>query len=180
MNGLNNSGGLLAATAMVFVFGICAAAHVHAQQSFNTAMAAEKSASTYEHGPSSLPENKEVEKIVEVPLITMILVQASNDQGTDKSCWVRLYDQKNYQGESFLVMGPINMAQMIGPFGINWESKVLSIETGPKANLIIFDKPNLKGENKVIVPNANIPELSRKTGFFDDFQSMTLNCIQPG
>jgi hypothetical protein len=162
------------------VFGICAAAHVHAQQSFNTVMAADKSASTYQHGSSSLPENKEVERIVEGPLITMILVQASNGQGTDKSCWVRLYDQKNYQGESFLVMGPINLAQMTGPFGINWESKVLSIETGPKANLTIFDNPNFKGENKVIDPNAKISELSRKTGFFDDFQSMRLNCIQPG
>ncbi len=111
---------------------------------------------------------------------TMIPMQASNGHATDKSCWVRLYDQKNYQGESFLVMGPINMAQMIGPFGIDWESKVLSIETGPKANLTIFDNRNFKGENKVIDPNVKIPELSRKTGFFDDFQSMTLNCIQPG
>ena len=151
MNGLNNSGGLLAATAMVFVFGICAAAHVHAQQSFNTAMAADKSASTYEHGPSSLPENKEVERIVEVPLITMILVQASNDQGTDKSCWVRLYDQKNYQGESFLMMGPINLEQMIGPFGINWESKVLSIETGPKASLS-STTPISKVRTKLLFP----------------------------
>jgi len=162
------------------VFGICEATGVHAQQSFNKAMATDKSTSAYKHGSSSLPENKEGERIVEVPVITMIPMQASNGQATDKSCWVRLYDQKNYQGESFLVMGPIDLAQMIGPFGINWESKVLSIETGPKANLTIFDNRNFKGENKVIDPNVKIPELSRKTGFFDDFQSMTLNCIQPG
>ncbi len=178
MASLKSSRSLLIASSMVF--GIFAATGIHAQQSSDKAVATDRSTSTYKHKPSWLSEKKEGERIAEVPVKIIVPMQASNVLATDKDCWTRLYDKKNYQGDSFLLKGPIDLAQMIGPFGINWENKVLSIETGPKSNLTIFNNRDFKGENKVIDPNIKIPDLSRKAGFFDDFQSMKLNCIQPG
>ncbi len=178
MPSLKSSRGLLITGAMVF--GICVATGIHAQQSSDKAVVIDKSTSAYQHKPSWLSEKKDGERNVEVPSKIMVPMQSSNGLATDKDCWARLYDKKNYQGESFLLKGPIDLAQMIGPFGINWENKVLSIETGPKSNLTIFNNRDFKGEDKVIDPNIKIPDLSRKAGFFDDFQSMKLNCIQPG
>lgn len=121
---------------------------------------------------------KKDEKItIEVPVVVMVPVQVSNDLVKDKGCWVKLYDKKDYQGDSLLLVGPINLAQMVGPFGFNWENKVRSLETGPKANITIYDNRNFRDQDKFIDPNARVPDMSKKMGFLDDFRSMMLSCI---
>lgn len=30
-------------------------------------------------------------------------------------CWVKLYDGKDYKGDSFMIIGPINLPTMVGP-----------------------------------------------------------------
>ena len=39
-----------------------------------------------------------------------------------KGCWVKLYDKKNYEGDSLMLTGPISLGQMVGPFGFDWEN----------------------------------------------------------
>ena len=106
----------------------------------------------------------------------MVPMIVSKNLSMDKGCWVRLYDRKNLEGDSLLLVGPINMANMIGPFGVDWENKVRSLETGPKANLTIYDNRNFRDEDKFIDPDKRIPDLSKKMGFFDNFRSMMLSC----
>jgi hypothetical protein len=167
---------LLVAAAMVL--GVTATTGgVYAQQPADKAKAADKSTSTDKKKPSSLSGKKDGEMIVEVPVIVMVPMQVSNDLVMDKGCWVKLYDKKNYQGDSLLLVGPINLPQMLGPFGNNWENKVRSLETGPKANLIIYDNRNFRDEDKFIDPDKKVPDMSKKMGFFDDFRSMQLSCI---
>ncbi len=120
---------------------------------------------------------KDGQMIMEVPVLVMVPVQVSKDIGADKGCWVKLYDKKDFQGDSFTLVGPINLPEMVGPFGFNWENKVRSLETGPKANLTIYDNRNFRDEDKFIDPNKKVPDLSKKMGFFDDFRSMMLSCI---
>lgn len=128
-------------------------------------------------GKSSQPGKKDGQVIVEVPVLVMVPVQVSKDIGMDKGCWVKLYDRKDFQGDSFTLVGPINLAEMVGPFGFNWENKVRSLETGPKANLTIYDNRNFRDQDKFIDPNKKVPDLSKKMGFFDNFRSMMLSCI---
>lgn len=153
---IKNSRKLLVATVMVFG-GFAVAGVAYAQQS-----AAGK---------------KDGKITIEVPVVVMVPVQVSNDLVKDKGCWVKLYDKKDYQGDSLLLVGPINLAQMVGPFGFNWENKVRSLETGPKANITIYDNRNFRDQDKFIDPNARVPDMSKKMGFLDDFRSMMLSCI---
>jgi hypothetical protein len=120
---------------------------------------------------------KDGQMIMEVPVLVMVPVQVSKDIGMDKGCWVKLYDKKDFQGDSFTLVGPINLPEMVGPFGFNWENKVRSLETGPQANLTIYDNRNFRDEDKFIDPNKKVPDLSKKMGFFDNFRSMMLSCI---
>lgn len=144
---------------------------VYAQQSTDKATSPGKNKS------SSLSEKKDGEIITDVPVIVMVPMRVSNDLAMEKGCWVKLYDKKNYQGDSMLLVGPVNLAQMIGPFGHNWENKVRSIESGPNANVIIYDNRNFRDEDRFIDVNSKIPDLSKRMGFFDNFRSMMLNCI---
>jgi hypothetical protein len=120
---------------------------------------------------------KDGQVVMEVPVLIMVPVQVSKDVGMDKGCWVKLYDKKDFQGDSFTLVGPINLAEMVGPFGFNWENKIRSLETGPKANLTIYDNRNFRDQDKFIDPNKKVPDLSKRMGFFDDFRSMMLDCI---
>ena len=114
---------------------------------------------------------------IEVPVIMMVPVEISDKAAMDKGCWVKLYDKKNFNGDNLLIVGPVNLPRMIGPFGVNWENKVRSLETGPNTNLTIFDNRDFKDEDKFIDPGKKIPNLSKAMGFFDDFRSMILSCI---
>ena len=168
---------LWVAAAIVFATGATIGG-VHAQQSTDKVKEAGKATSADNRRPSSLSGKKrEGEMIAEVPVVVMVPMEASNDLAMEKGCWAKLYDKKNFQGDSLLLVGPINLARMLGPFGVNWENKVRSIETGPRTNLTIFDDRNFGDEDKFIEPNVKIPDLSRKMGFFDNFRSLMLSCI---
>lgn len=122
------------------------------------------------------PGAKDGKMTIEVPVLMFVPVQVSTDLER-KGCWVKFYDKKNYEGDSLMLTGPINLPRLIGPFGYDWENKVRSIKTGPKANLTIYDNRDYRDQNKFIDAGSNIPDMSEKMGFFDDFRSMMLSCI---
>ena len=166
---IKNSRNFLAAAAVVF--SVCiATGGVYAQQSSDNTNADKDK-------PSSKSGNKNGEMIVEVPVIVMVPVQVSKDLAMDKGCWVKLYDKRNFEGNSLLLIGPINVAKMIDPFGSNWENKIYSLETGPNANVTIYNNRNFRDEDKFIDPDKRIPDMSKKLGLFENFRSMMLSCI---
>lgn len=158
----NSRRSLLAAIAVAV--GVCAATGAYAQGSAD------------KDKPSQTGK-KDEQVTVEVPVIVMVPIQVSNDLAMDKGCWVRLHDKKDYQGDSLMLVGPINLAQMIGPFGYNWEDKVRSVEAGPNANLTIYDNRNFRDQDKFISAGTKVPDMSKKMGFLDNFRSMMLSCI---
>lgn len=164
---------LVAAAAMLF--GVCAATGVYAEESTNKSKMDEKSKSASK-SKSSKSAEKEGDIIIEVPVLMMVPVEVSNAM-TNRGCWVKLYDGKDYKGDSFMITGPINLPTMVGPFGFNWDNKVRSLETGPKANLTIFNTWNFQNEDKFIDANSKVPNLSKEMGFFDNFRSIMLSCV---
>ena len=158
----------------IAAIGVAFGTGLHAQQPADKATGKPASGTT---GKPSQSGKKDGQMIMEVPVLVMVPVQVSKDINMDKGCWVKLYDKKDFQGDSFTLVGPINLPEMVGPFGFKWENKVRSLETGPKANLTIFDNRNFKDEDKFIDPDKKIPDLSKKMGFFDNFRSMMLSCI---
>lgn len=163
---MKNSRSFLVAIALMF--GVSAATGVYAQESGDKSKM-DKS--------MPKPGKKDGQMTVELPVIVMVPMQISNELAMGKGCWVKLYDKKDYQGDSLLLVGPINLAQMIGPFGYNWEDKVRSLETGPKTNLTIYDNRNFRDQDVFIGTDKKVPDMSKKMGFLDNFRSMMLSCI---
>lgn len=169
---------ILAAT--IVSLGLCAPAGVlYAQQSGDKSKTSDKSMSSEKNkqNKSASQTGANEGQMIEVPVIMMVPMEISDKTAMDKGCWVKLYDKKNFNGDRLLIVGPVNLSRMIGPFGVNWENKVRSLETGPNTNLTIFDNRHFKDEDKFIDPNQQIPNLSKTMGFFDNFRSMILNCI---
>ncbi len=172
---IKNSRNLLIVIAAVF--GLCAGSGVYAQDSTDKSRANDKSKQAEKNKQSSQTGKNEGETIVEVPVLMMVPVEVSSDMSTNSGCWVKLYDRKDYEGDSFLLVGPVELPVMTGPFGFNWENKVRSLEVGPNANLTIYDNRNFRDQDKFVDAGKKIPNMSKKMGFFDDFRSMMLTCI---
>ncbi|SCX59343.1 beta/gamma crystallin domain-containing protein [Nitrosospira sp. Nsp1] len=163
--------------AIAAVFGLYAGSGVYAQDSIDKSNASEKSKHAEKSKKNSQTKKNEGGTIVEVPVLMMVPVEVSSDMSTNSGCWVKLYDKKDYSGDSFLLVGPVELPVMTGPFGFNWENKVRSLEVGPNANLTIFDNRNFRDQDKFVDAGKKVPNMSKKMGFFDDFRSMMLTCI---
>jgi hypothetical protein len=168
---------ILTAT-IVVALGISAAqGTVYAEQSGDKAKVEGQSMSVGKSTPPSQLGTRERSATGEVPVFMTVPTQQSDRLAMEKGCWVKLYDKKDFNGDSLLLIGPLNLARLIGPFGFDWENRVRSLQTGPNANLTIFDNRNFKDEDKFIDPNRQIPNLSEKMGLFNDFRSMILACV---
>ena len=110
-------------------------------------------------------------------LLLFVPVNApEQNQWKKKGCWAKFYDNQNYGGDSLTLMGPIDMADMTGPFGINWNGKISSVETGPKTRVLVYDNQNFQDLVATFKPGQKSPDVSKKMGFFDEFGSVKIAC----
>lgn len=150
--------------------------NVSAQQSGDKSRSSMDKSSDSKSTTDQASKKSSGDMTVLTPMLIMVPVKVSPDTAMKNGCWVKMYDQKNYQGDSMTLAGPIDMPTMTGPFGFNWENKVHSLEAGPKTTVTIYDNRNFRDQDKVIKGGTKVPELSKQMGFFDDFRSMKLNC----
>src|SRR3954447_23470312 len=123
---------------IVVALSVCAApGSVSAQQSGSTTTE-NKPMSGGKSIPPAQMRTREGGIIVEIPVLMVVPPGQSEKLAMEKGCWVRLYDKKDFNGDTLLLIGPVNLARMIGPFGVDWENKVRSLKTGPNSNLTIF------------------------------------------
>ncbi|SEN41130.1 Beta/Gamma crystallin [Nitrosospira multiformis] len=165
-----NSRSLL--TIVTLVFGLSVSAELSAQEHSDKQIVNKKS----EQVESKHPGAKDSKMTIEVPVLTFVPVQVSTEL-ENRGCWVKFFDKKNFQGDSLFLSGPVNLPRLIGPFGYDWENKVRSVKVGPRANLTIYDNREYRDQDKFLDAGANVANLSKEMGFFDNFRSMMLNCI---
>jgi hypothetical protein len=91
-------------------------------------------------------------------------------------CWAKIYDGENYTGDTLTLAGPISLADMSGPFGLNWDDRVNSVEIGPKATLTVFDNEGFRDQVGQFKSGQKVPDISKKLGFFDEFASVRMTC----
>jgi hypothetical protein len=116
-------------------------------------------------------------------LVTMLVIPVAVSTETnpasrtamENGCWAKLYGRDNYEGDSFTLVGPIDLASMQGPFGVDW-SKVSSIQAGPKASLTLYDNVNFRDRAAKVDAGRSVPQLDEKLGFFENVNSMRINC----
>jgi len=110
-------------------------------------------------------------------VLLLIPVNApEQNQWKKKGCWAKFYDDQNYGGDNLTLIGPVDMAEMTGPFGIDWKGKISSVEIGPKARVLVYDNDHFKDLVTTFKPGQKSPDVSKKMGFFDEFGSVKIAC----
>lgn len=176
---------LLAAT-MSFALLPCLA---NSQESKKSATSTQKSATTTSSQSQSAgskdEKNKKTEKAATQvlpsghPPVSYLLVPLKTpeqDRWMKKGCWAKFYDNEGYDGDMLTLMGPVEMNNMIGPFGIDWESKISSMQIGPNTTLFVYDNEEFRQLVATFKPGAKVPAVNRKMGFFEEFESLKITC----
>lgn len=117
-------------------------------------------------------------KTPDTVLMLVPVVVASKDNAMKSGCWARIYSRANYSGDTMTLSGPLAIADMTGPFGLDWDDKVDSVEVGPKATLAVFDNEQFRDQVALFKPGQKVPDISKKLGFFDEFASVRLSCAK--
>lgn len=113
------------------------------------------------------------------PAVTFLLipiVPVAQDQWMKSGCWVKLYDDPNFTGDTLTLSGPVDMPNMVGPFGIDWKGKISSIEIGPNTALTVYDNENFRDPVSTFKPGQRVGGVSKKMGFFDQMSSLKMQC----
>jgi len=110
-----------------------------------------------------------------VPLLVMVPVEFKVDPQA-KGCWVEMYSKDNFQGDILKLVGPLDMADMQGPFGHDWENEIESLKTGPRATIRIYDNENFKEHSEWVGPGKEVENLDGRMELFDSFRSMKVDC----
>ncbi|WP_181373268.1 beta/gamma crystallin domain-containing protein [Massilia glaciei] len=116
-----------------------------------------------------------------VPTAVFMLVPidvAAKDNSMRSGCWARIHSANNYAGDTLVLTGPLSLADMSGPFGLNWDDRVDSVEMGPKATLTVYDNERFEDLVGQFKPGQKVPDISKKMGFFDEFASVRLTCTK--
>lgn len=67
---------------------------------------------------------------------------------------------------------------MSGPFELNWDDRVDSVEIGPGATLTVYDNQKFTDQVAQFKPGQKVPDISKPLGFFDEFASVSLTCAK--
>ncbi len=113
------------------------------------------------------------------PKISYMVVPVVSTEGQNmmkKGCWAKFYDNTNFSGDTLTLVGPAEMPDMTGPFGLDWERKISSVETGPKARVLVYDNENFNDLVSTFKPGQKSNDVSKKMGFFDEFKSVKIAC----
>lgn len=101
---------------------------------------------------------------------------ANRDNAMRQGCWARIYDGENFKGDALTLVGPVALSDLQGPFGLNWDDRVKSIETGKKAKVMVYDNEDFRDPVTTFKPGQKVADVSKRTGFFDEFASIRIDC----
>lgn len=96
------------------------------------------------------------------------------DDKLANGCWVRFYEDDDFEGESVLVVGPIEVAELddFTRFG-SPDSAV----AGGRAEVSLFDEPNFEEKSANLKPGQRVPDLGdEKQGLFENIESLRIKC----
>ncbi len=147
-------------------------------QEGNTQKQAGAPAKAGKNGAANQGQNAASSKAADTVVMLVPIAIATKDNSMKSGCWARIYSGTNYSGDTLTLTGPLAIADMSGPFGLNWDDKVDSVEIGPKATLTVFDNEQFRDQVAQFKPGQKVADISKPLGFFDEFASVRLTCAK--
>lgn len=91
-------------------------------------------------------------------------------------CWARLYDKTDFAGDTFTLVGPIEMPSAQMPSDLEWGRGYDSLVVGPRATITLYDREDFRKESAKVDGGRRVADLDRILGFFGNIRSVKLTC----
>jgi hypothetical protein len=108
-----------------------------------------------------------------------VLILAGNTPAGDSDplrggCWVRLHEAPNFSGNTLTIVGPADMPELQGPFGMEWEDNIGSLEVGPSGTVTIFSDDGFDGTQTLFGAGRRVADVP------EELESLRIACRGTG
>jgi len=108
--------------------------------------------------------------------MTVLFPAAGARNALQSGCWATFYDERNFGGDSTTLVGPIELTTLDRGSARQLRREIKSVETGPRATLIVYERQLLSARSVGFPPASREPGLIEKLGFGGRIESMRLQC----
>ena len=91
-------------------------------------------------------------------------------------CWATFFDERHFNGGSVTLIGPAELHTLDKESARQLRRDMRSMITGPRANLVLYEKQFLSSRSVGFQPGTREATLVEKLGFGGRIQSMQLRC----
>jgi hypothetical protein len=111
------------------------------------------------------------------PVVTILVVTTDvSDAAMKSGCWAQFFPERNFKGDMFTLIGPIELQTTDRGSGRQLRRKLDSLITGPKATLTVYEHKLFKDKTVTFPPNSKEGGLIKKLGFTGQIESLKLEC----
>ena len=110
-----------------------------------------------------------------VTVLLLVPVELSSQTMT-AGCWAQLYNERNFKGDAFTMIGPMQLDSADKAAGRSFRRQLDSLVTGPKATLTVYQHKMFKDKSVKFGPNSKEGGLIKKLGFTGRIESAKLEC----
>jgi hypothetical protein len=113
---------------------------------------------------------------VRTGLVVLVPATVANPVPAD-GCWVQVFEEDNYGGDSVLVAGPRslpNIKQSVA--GHSFRTLGESVVAGPNARVTLYEDENFGGRSVDVEANYHISEVDESFGPFEQMASLRVAC----
>lgn len=91
-------------------------------------------------------------------------------------CWAIFFDERHFNGGSVTLIGPAELITLDKESARQLRRDMRSMITGPRANLVLYEKQFLSARSVGFQPGTREATLVEKLGFGGRVESMQLRC----
>jgi hypothetical protein len=128
----------------------------------------------------STPAPGATQNVDTTPLVIVVPAYFAMDPNLANGCWARLYDQKDFRGTVFAMVGPVNIPHNRAGYITGFEAgrNYDSLQLGSRANLTVWERENYQNKSTTFAPGQAVPNLDSRMGGAEEIKSMKLSCSQ--
>jgi hypothetical protein len=127
-------------------------------------------------GTQSAPQGGQPSTATGDKPVTVLLPAAGASPIPANACWVQIFEDANYGGDSIVVAGPQEIPNTRGLGGYQFGTLGDSIIAGPRTNAMLYEDENYTGKAVKVGTSQRIDEVSWKFGAFESMESLKVAC----
>ena len=106
----------------------------------------------------------------------VVLAGLGTAEQLKSGCWASFFDERHFNGGSVTLIGPVELVTLDKESARQLRRDMRSMITGPRANLVLYEKQFLSARSVGFQPGTREASLVEKLGFGGRVESMQLRC----